>query len=263
MKRKDLVEEVVLITGASGVLGRTYVRLLLEAGARVVATDYSYSIMQQRLGDFADNTRYSQLEMDVSSEESVAAAFCALIEANLRPTIVLNNAAMTGEFLMSSSRGFPSFSETTLEEWTSTLSVNLTGAFLVARELDRTIIKASPVRLINVGSMYGLRGPHHGIYEDEEFKSFVAYSASKAGIHGLTLWLAGYWAPYGCSVNTLAPGPVYNGHSKVFEDKVGALTMTGRMAKPDEIGLMMLSLCGAPHYFTGQLVNVDGGFSAW
>ena len=61
-------------------------------------------------------------------------------------------------------------------------------------------------------------------------KPFSAYSASKAGIHGLTLWLAGYWALRNRTVNTFAPGAVFNGHSQEFQDRVGELIMAGCMA---------------------------------
>jgi NAD(P)-dependent dehydrogenase (short-subunit alcohol dehydrogenase family) len=112
--------------------------------------------------------------------------------------------------------------------------------------------------------MYALNGPHHAIYEGMPFRSFSAYSCTKAGIHGLTLWLAGYWAERGATVNTIAPGAVFNGHSEEFQRRVGELIMMGRMAQPDEIADAMLFLCSpAAGYMTGQLINVDGGFSGW
>ena len=121
-----------------------------------------------------------------------------------------------------------------------------------------------PTKLINVSSMYALNGPHHKIYDGMKFKSFAAYSASKAGIHGLTIWLAGYWASRNCTVNTLAPGAVYNGHSTKFQKSIGNLTMLDRMANPSEISGALLFLCSdGASYMTGQIINVDGGFSAW
>ena len=72
------------------------------------------------------------------------------------------------------------------------------------------------------------------------------------------------WAPRGATVNTIAPGAVFNGHSDEFQRRVGELIMLDRMAKPDEIADAMLFRCSAQAgYMTGQLVNVDGGFSGW
>ena len=130
--------------------------------------------------------------------------------------------------------------------------------------MDREIVGRYPATLINVASMYALNGPHHRIYEGMPFGSFPAYSATKAGIHGLTLWLAGYWADRKATVNTFAPGAVFNDHSEEFQRRVGELIMGGRMADPEEIADVMLFLCSTQAgYMTGQLVNVDGGFSAW
>jgi NAD(P)-dependent dehydrogenase (short-subunit alcohol dehydrogenase family) len=65
-------------------------------------------------------------------------------------------------------------------------------------------------------------------------------------------------------VNTIAPGAVFNGHSEEFQRRVGELIMLERMARPDEIADAMLFLASAQAgYMTGQMVNVDGGFSAW
>ena len=66
-----------------------------------------------------------------------------------------------------------------------------TGAFMIARQMDRDIVGRWPAALVNGASMYALNGAHHRIYEGMPFKSFSAYSTTKAGIHGLTLWLAG------------------------------------------------------------------------
>ncbi len=133
-----------------------------------------------------------------------------------------------------------------------------------ARQMDRDIVGKWPCTLVNVASMYALNGAHHRIYEGMPFKNFSAYGVTKAGIHGLTVWLAGYWAPRGATVNTIAPGAVFNGHSEEFQRRVGELIMLDRMAKPDEIADAMLFLASAQAgYMTGQMVNVDGGFSGW
>ncbi|MBT6524744.1 MAG: SDR family oxidoreductase, partial [Marinovum sp.] len=68
----------------------------------------------------------------------------------------------------------------------------------------------------------------------------------------------------GSTVNTIAPGAVYNNHSDEFQNRVGKLIMAGRMAEPKEIADVMLLLCSeGAGYMTGQMVNVDGGFSGW
>jgi 3-oxoacyl-[acyl-carrier protein] reductase len=254
----------VLITGSGGVLGTTYVRRMLAAGAKVVATELPGARFDALKETHGDNPAFAIYDLDVSDEDQVTAIFARVMADGWQPNVVLNNAAITGELLMGAGRSFPDFADTSLSDWERTLRTNLTGAFLVARQMDRDIVGKWPATLINVASMYALNGPHHEIYEGMPFKSFSAYSTTKAGIHGLTLWLAGYWAKRGATVNTIAPGAVFNGHSDEFQRRVGGLIMAGRMAQPDEIADAMLFLASSQAgYMTGQIVNVDGGFSGW
>ena len=260
----QLVNRTVFITGSGGVLGSAYVRRMLEAGARVVASDLPGARAEALVTAHQDNPGFRFYELDVSDESQVTGIFQRVMADGWEPNVVLNNAAITGELLLGTGKGFPEFSKTTVEDWEKTLRTNLIGAFMVARQMDRDIVGRYPSTLINVASMYALNGPHHRIYEGMPFSSFSAYSVTKAGIHGLTLWLAGYWANRNARVNTIAPGAVHNGHSSEFQRRVGELVMMGRMAEPDEIADAMLFLCSAQAgYMTGQLINVDGGFSAW
>jgi 3-oxoacyl-[acyl-carrier protein] reductase len=260
----QLEGRTILITGSGGVLGTTYVRRMLAAGAKVVATELPGARFDALKATHGGNPAFGLYDLDVSDEAQVTGIFARVVADGWQPNVVLNNAAITGELLMGAGRSFPDFADTTLSDWERTLRTNLTGAFLIARQMDRDIVGKWPATLINVASMYALNGPHHEIYEGMPFKSFSAYSTTKAGIHGLTLWLAGYWAKRQATVNTIAPGAVFNGHSDEFQARVGALIMAGRMAQPDEIADAMLFLASSQAgYMTGQLVNVDGGFSAW
>lgn len=260
----QLKDKTIFITGSGGVLGSTYVRRMLAAGARVVASDLKGHRADALVESHGDNPNFRFYDLDVGQEDEVVEIFQRILADGWEPNVVLNNAAITGELLMGAGKPFPDFANTSVEDWDKTLRTNMTGAFMIARQMDRDIVGRYPATLINVASMYALNGPHHQIYEDMPFKSFSAYSATKAGIHGLTLWLAGYWAKRNATVNTIAPGAVFNGHSDEFQRRVGELIMAGRMAAPDEIADAMLFLCSAQSgYMTGQLVNVDGGFSGW
>ena len=259
-----LENRTIFITGSGGVLGTTYVRKMLTSGARVVATDLPGARGEALQAEFAENDNFAYYDLDVGDEDQIKDIFKRVAADGYAPNVVLNNAAITGELLMGAGKSFPNFANTTLEDWEKTIKINLTGAFLIARQMDIDIVGSYPATLINVASMYALNGPHHEIYKGMPFKSFSAYSSTKAGIHGLTLWLAGYWAERGATVNTIAPGAVFNGHSEEFQNRVGKLIMAGRMAEPKEIADGMLFLCSeGAGYMTGQLVNVDGGFSGW
>lgn len=261
---EQLAGRTLFITGAGGVLGSTYVRRALGQGARVIATDLPGHRADALCAAYEGNENFRFYSLDVGNEDEVTAIFTHVIGDGWQPNVVLNNAAITGEMLMGAGRPFPDFANTTVADFERTLHTNLTGAFMIARQMDRDIVGRYPATLINVASMYALNGAHHPIYEGMPFKNFSAYGVTKAGIHGLTVWLAGYWAPRKATVNTIAPGAVFNGHSDEFQRRVSDLIMAGRMAQPDEIADAMLFLCSAQAgYITGQIINVDGGFSAW
>ncbi|MFN6924950.1 MAG: SDR family NAD(P)-dependent oxidoreductase [Tabrizicola sp.] len=261
---EQLKGRTVFITGSGGVLGSTYVRRMLAEGARVIASDLPGKRTEALVEAHAANPDFRFYPLDVANEDEVTSIFQRILKDGWEPNVVLNNAAITGELLMGAGQPFPDFADLKVSDWEKTLRTNLTGPFMIARQMDRDIVGKWPCTLINVASMYALNGAHHRIYEGMPFKNFSAYGVTKAGIHGLTVWLAGYWAPRGATVNTIAPGAVFNGHSEEFQRRVGELIMLERMARPDEIADAMLFLASAQAgYMTGQMINVDGGFSAW
>ncbi|THD71605.1 SDR family oxidoreductase [Thalassobius vesicularis] len=261
---KQLDGRTIFITGSGGVLGSTYVRRMLDQGARVISTDLPGHRADALKAAHEGNDNFRFYDLDVGSEEQITEIFQRVMADGWNPNVILNNAAITGEMLMGAGKPFPDFADTTVADFERTLRTNLTGAFMIARQMDRDIVGKYPCTLINVASMYALNGAHHPIYDGMPFKNFSAYGVSKAGIHGLTVWLAGYWAKRQATVNTIAPGAVFNGHSDEFQRRVGELIMAGRMAQPDEIADVMLFLASPQSgYMTGQLINVDGGFSAW
>jgi 3-oxoacyl-[acyl-carrier protein] reductase len=261
---KSLLGRTVFLTGSGGLLGSTYVRRMLEQGARVIATDILGDRANSLIELYRSNNNFRFYELDVTDEDACCNIFKTILIDGWEPNVFINNAAITGEMLMGAGKSFPDFADTDVVDFERTLRTNLTGAFMIARQMDRDIIGKWPCTLINVASMYALKGAHHNIYRDMPFKNFSAYGVTKAGIHGLTLWLAGYWADRMVTVNTIAPGAVFNSHSDIFQKRVSDLIMLGRMCRPDEIADVMLFLASQNSgYMTGQLINVDGGFSAW
>jgi NAD(P)-dependent dehydrogenase (short-subunit alcohol dehydrogenase family) len=181
-----------------------------------------------------------------------------------RVDVVLNNAAGTGEFFQTQGDVFAPFEEYPLAVWNSVIQTNLTGAFLVAREGGKALKASGGGSMINVASIYGVVGPDHRIYDGMPFKSFPGYSASKAGVLGLTRWLATYWGKSGIRVNALIPGGVFNEHSDEFVERYSNRTPMGRMAEREElVGMIVYLASDASRYCTGQSFAVDGGFTAW
>lgn len=264
--RFSLEDRVVVVTGCTGVLGAGYCRSLAQRGARVVMADLAERDPAGKASALAQETGASTIGIacDVGQENDVQRLFSTAVAMFGRVDVVLNNAAATGEHLMKAGDVFAPFEDYPLQVWEQVLRTNLTGVFLVAREGGKAMRASGGGSLINVSSIYGVVAPDHRIYEGMPFSSFPAYSASKAGVHGLTLWLSSYWGKSGIRANTLVPGGVFNGHNEEFVQRYSNRTPMGRMAQGDDlVGMVIFLASDASRYCTGQQFIVDGGLSAW
>lgn len=258
--RFDIKDRRILLVGATGVLGRRYAHALADAGARLALADLASSDVLA----LAAQLGATGIEMDVANEDSVVSGVRAATDVLGGLDGAVSNAAATGEFLMKDGDAFAAFEDYPLAAWQKTIDVNLTGTFLVAREAGRAMKESGGGSLVTVSSIYGIVGPDHRIYENQPFSSFPGYSASKAGILGLTRWLATWWGRDGIRVNSITPGGVFNDHAPEFSDAYADRTPMGRMANRDElVGMVIFLLSDASSYCTGQNYIVDGGLSAW
>lgn len=258
--------KVIVITGATGILGAVYSKALVEAGATVIMTD-----LPAKNPEYAARTLYEKgavkplgISCDVTNEQDVINFFRRMTNVYGKIDVILNNAAATGQHLQDNDDAFNSFETSSLSVWEHIIKVNLTGVFLVAREGGKALRSSGGGSLINISSIYGLVGPDHRMYEDLPFCSIAAYAASKAGVHGFTKWLATYWGPLGVRVNTIVPGGVFANQPETFVARYAAKTPLGRMANAsDLVGIVVYLASNASRYCTGQQFIVDGGFTAW
>ena len=264
-QRFDLTGKVVVVTGGTGLLGSAYCQGLADHGAHVVMADLAAAdpVGKARLVKTPDGREAFGVNCDVGVEADVVNLFEQVMARFGQVNVVLNNAAATGEHLMRQGAVFTSFEDSTLAVWESAIRVNLTGVYLVAREGGKAMLKSGGGSMVNVSSTYGVVGPDHRIYEGMKFNSLPSYAAAKAGVHGLTRWLATYWGDKGIRVNTLVPGGVQNNHDPEFVRRYTARVPLGRMAKrEDMVGMMIYLSSDASAYSTGQQFFVDGGWTA-
>jgi NAD(P)-dependent dehydrogenase (short-subunit alcohol dehydrogenase family) len=265
----DLTDRVAIVTGGAGLLGAEFCRTLAEAGAAVMVVDLN----GKAAADLADTRAQSGLRaqgcaVDVTSADSVNQMVAATLEAYGRLDILVNSAALDPKFDPNSQKSHSgAFEDYPLELWRLALDVNLTGAMLCCQAAIRPMLAQGQGTIINLASIYGVTAPDQRLYQREgqppQFKP-AYYTVTKAGILGLTKYLAAYYAGKNLRVNALTPGGVYNGHSDEFLQAYAARAVLGRMAQKDEMnGALLFLASDASQYMTGANLIVDGGWTAW
>jgi NAD(P)-dependent dehydrogenase (short-subunit alcohol dehydrogenase family) len=273
--RFDLSGKTALVTGAAGLLGFEHAAALLECDATVVLTDISprqLAEAKRKLNNEFPVANISVYEMDVSIPEAVHAVQTALSDRGVKIDILVNNAAIDPKVkddagVVESSRleNFPRV------QWDLQIAVGLTGAFLCSQTFGAAMAKGGEGGVIlNIASDLSVFAPDQRLYrkeglpDDMQAVKPVTYSVIKAGLVGLTRYLATYWADQGVRSNALSPGGVFNGQGEEFVQRLSNLIPMGRMARRDEYRAAVQFLCSdASSYMNGQNVVMDGGRSGW
>jgi len=256
----DVSGKVVVITGGAGILASEFAEVLAEYGANVVLVDLDENSCKNRAMDLQKETgnQAMGLFVDLSNKDSIEDMVRKAIDKFQKIDILINNAATK------SSNFFVPFEEFPLEDWERVLAVNLTAVFLCSQTVGKYMLNQGSGVIINIASHYGVVGPDFRIYEASGINTPPVYSAAKAGVIGLTRYLATWWAEKNIRVNSITPGGVYSGQPDNFVQNYSYRTPMGRMAKKTELrGAVLYLASDASSYVTGHNLIVDGGWTAW
>ena len=271
----SLTGKTALITGAAGLLGMEHAAGLLEIGAAVVLTDIGRPALetaQAALGKNFDPQKIMTAVMDVSQPQAVRTVAETLRQEGVTVDILVNNAAIDpkvqGERGMVEASRLENFP---LAQWDLQVAVGLTGAFICSQVFGSMMAQRGGCGVIlNIASDLSIFSPDQRLYrkpnlpEDMQPVKPVTYSVVKAGLIGLTRYLATYWADKGVRGNALSPGGVYTGQGDEFVRRLSELIPLGRMAQRDEYRSAVQFLCSnASSYMNGQNIVMDGGRSVW
>lgn len=234
----------ILITGGSRGIGAACVARFAKEGDKVA---FFYRERKEDAQKVAANTGATAIRADVSDPEAVPAAVEAAVKALGGIDVLVNNAGVSRIALLT---------DTTEEDWSAILGTNLSGAYRVTREVIPHLVRQQAGAIVNVGSMWGKVGA----------SCEAAYSASKAGLRGLTAALAKELGPSGITVNCVEPGVIRTEmNAALDEETLDALcdgTPLCRLGSPEEVANAVYFLASdEASFITGQILGVDGGFA--
>ena len=232
------MSRVAVVTGAAGAIGSAVCERLSAGGDTVVGIDTTAE---------AEHVAAGIPSCDIADEESVAAAFDAIRHRYGDPTVLVNNAGVTGA---------GGVEEESPDQWRRIIDVNLTGAYLCTRQVVAGMRAAGGGRIVNIASVNARFGG--------SALSGPAYAASKGGLVTLNRFLALHHAADNILVNAVAPGPhdtpMWHGLDPERRERILATVPGNAPGDPDDLAAMVAFLCG-PHagYITGATIDVNGG----
>jgi 2-deoxy-D-gluconate 3-dehydrogenase len=268
----DLTDRVAIVTGGAGLLGCEFCWTLAQAGAAVLVADLDGDAGAD-VAESITQEGYTarSVATDVTQPDSVDGMVAAALKAWGQVDILVNSAALDPKFdpraLQNEQTASGAFETYPLELWQQALDVNLTGMFLACQAVAEPMLSQGGGTIVNLSSIYGVTAPDQRLYQQDgqppRYKP-VYYTVTKAGVLGLTKYLAAYYAGKHIRVNALTPGGVYNDHDDEFVQAYADRTILGRMAdKSDMNGALLFLASDASRYMTGANLVVDGGWTTW
>ncbi|MGB5328243.1 MAG: SDR family oxidoreductase [Gammaproteobacteria bacterium] len=247
----DLSGKVALVTGASSGIGQQQSQTLARAGASVVLLGRRHEPLLSTVADIeALGGKAAALALDLNARGQLAEVAKQAADQFGSIDILINAAGVNLR---------QPVDEITLESWDQTLNLNLAVPFFLARELVPGMQAKAWGRIINIASLQSSRA----------FANGLAYGASKGGIAQLTRAMAEAWSAKGINCNAIAPGffptgltaPVYQNPDML--DKLAVQTAIGRNGELADLdGITIFLAAAASDYITGQIIHLDGGFTA-
>ena len=256
----QIKNKIILLVGCTGILGSEFTEHLYKNGAILILAD----LKSKKFTSF--KKKYSKalfVSCDVTKENNIKNLKNKIKKKFRKIDSIIFNVGLTSRMSQAKKISFPNFEKYSLKSWNDTITTNLTGAFLLTKHTIG-FLKKSKGSLIFISSIYGLVGPDSRIYSTQKFKTLSSYSASKAGLLGLSKWLATNFAQENIRVNTIIPGGIRAEQNKLFIKKYSERVPMKRMGKKNEInGILTYLISEKSSYVTGQEFIIDGGLTAW
>ncbi len=268
-----LKNKIIIVTGASGLLGREHVKAILIAGGTPILLDLNQNVIDKQVEELKliYKTEIGGYAVDITKEEQVKVNCLELMKKYGKIDGLVNNAANNPKVEESEEVNFSRLENFSVETWTKDLDVALKGTFLCLKyygfQISNNIEGGS---IVNISSDLGLIAPDQRLYYKAGLKESlqpvkpITYSVVKTGVIGLTKYISTYWAEKNVRCNAICPGGVENNQTSDFVEKLIERIPMRRMAKQNEYqGVLIFLLSSASSYINGAIISADGGRTAW
>jgi NAD(P)-dependent dehydrogenase (short-subunit alcohol dehydrogenase family) len=269
----SLKDKIIIVTGASGLLGREHVNAILSAGGTPILLDLNQEILDSQVYELKQlfDQNISGYAVDITKEEMVKKNCNEIILKYGKIDGLVNNAANNPKVESSEEVNFSRLENFPIEIWNNDLDVALKGTFLCIKYYGFTISKNSNGgSIVNISSDLGLIAPDQRLYSVNGLKESlqpvkpITYSVVKTGIIGITRYVSTYWPEKNVRCNAICPGGVENNQNQHFIEELKKRIPMKRMARQDEYqGIIIFLLSSASSYINGAIIAADGGRSAW
>jgi NAD(P)-dependent dehydrogenase (short-subunit alcohol dehydrogenase family) len=249
----------VVLTGASGFLGWSIAKSLVESGWMVIAVDKNPTPLSLPNLEF--------IEADLSNTDAYHDVAKRVIALKCNLKALINNAAYNPQ-TSGDTQEFTPFESYQIPKWEEEIRINLTAPIFLTQALLSGFnhSDSKPCKIVNVTSMYGITPPNQSIYESlgAGVVKPIGYPVTKAALDMATRYLACYLATRNFNVNAIAPGGIANGESEKFKHAYSQLSPIGRMGDVSELIEAFKFLLGdGSNYMCGHTLVVDGGWTVW
>ena len=241
-----LTDKIIVITGGSGLIGRSIVREVKNLNAIAINADLH--------NDDSDNHHY---HLDITSDESISALIHKVVAKFGRIDGWVNSA-----YPRTRDWG-TGMADLSFESWRKNVDWHMNSYFVSSKMVLDIMMNQERGSLVNISSIYGMVGPDFTVYDGTQMTMPVAYSAIKAGIINMDRYLASYYGKYNVRVNTISPGGIFDNQPQPFLDNYNKKVPLKRMGKPEDISpAIAFLLSDQASYITGHNLVVDGGWTA-
>lgn len=252
-----LNNQVVLVTGGAGLVGKAFVKAIAEKGGIAIIADIGLEKGEQAKANLDQKLQANVdvIELDITNKQSIQTQIEALKQKYGKIDALVNNA-----YPRNKNYG-RHFFDVEYEDFNENVGLHLGGYFNVSKHFAKFFIEQGHGNIINISSIYGLVAPRFHIYQGTKMTVPVEYAVIKSGLNHLTQYMAAYLKSNNIRVNTLTLGGILDGQPESFLKSYAAECLNKGMLNPnDVVGSLVYLLSEQSKYVNGQNIIVDDGF---